>query len=121
MRGTVVACRPQSRLVRIEGKHSAVTVTPKAFLDKASSSEFKAWLVQCRRELHAIPELFFQENETSAYIRARLDGLGIPYEHPLGVTGVRGMITGGESRGQVGAIMLLDISGGSGGHHVRAG
>lgn len=39
-------------------------------------------------------QLSFQEHNTSAYIRAQLDALGIPYTYPLGVTGIRAVLSG---------------------------
>ena len=47
-----------------------------------------------RRHLHAHPELSFSEQETSAFIKARLDALGIPWTG-MADTGVVGMIEGG--------------------------
>lgn len=49
-----------------------------ALLDKAAALE--PWLVATRRALHQSPELFWQESNTSAYIRRTLDELGIPYK-----------------------------------------
>lgn len=42
------------------------------------------WMVQQRRSLHQIPELAYAEHETSAFIQARLDELGIAFEGGLG-------------------------------------
>jgi amidohydrolase len=47
-----------------------------------------------RRHLHAHPELSFSEKETSAFIKARLDALGIPWTS-MADTGVVGTIEGG--------------------------
>lgn len=46
-----------------------------------------------RRHLHANPELSFSENETSAFVKARLDELGIHWV-AMADTGVVGTITG---------------------------
>jgi amidohydrolase len=49
-----------------------------------------------RRHLHAHPELSFSEKETSAFIKARLDSLGIPWTG-MADTGVVGTIKGAQS------------------------
>lgn len=51
--------------------------------------------MQCRA-LHAIPELGFQEEKTSEYIRSQLNGLLIPYRYPVAVTGVTAEIGSGK-------------------------
>lgn len=48
------------------------------FLEQATGIE--DWLVSTRRALHAIPELFYEEHNTSAMIRRHLDELGISYK-----------------------------------------
>jgi amidohydrolase len=50
-------------------------------------------LIQYRRHLHTHPELSFQEYETSAFIKARLDELGIAWKAMAG-TGVVALIKG---------------------------
>jgi IAA-amino acid hydrolase len=55
---------------------------------RAAADALAPWLVKTRRELHATPELMFREHNTSAYIRAALDEMGIPYEFPVARTGV---------------------------------
>ncbi|SFE78844.1 amidohydrolase [Pedobacter antarcticus] len=50
-------------------------------------------VVANRRHLHANPELSFQEYETSKFIQARLQELGIPFT-VMADTGVVGLITG---------------------------
>lgn len=56
-----------------------------------------------RRHLHAHPELSFQENETSAYIKGRLDEMGIPWES-MADTGVVARIHGNGSSDRVVAL-----------------
>jgi amidohydrolase len=56
-----------------------------------------------RRHLHANPELSFSEKETSAFIKSRLDELGIPWTSMAG-TGVVGTIEGGKTSGRMIAL-----------------
>lgn len=46
-----------------------------------------------RRYLHSNPELSFQEHETSSFVKARLDELGIPWQAIAG-TGITAIIKG---------------------------
>ncbi|KAK7389605.1 hypothetical protein VNO78_24777 [Psophocarpus tetragonolobus] len=62
------------------------------FLDIAKKPEVFDWMVKIRRKLHENPELAYEELNTSKLIREELDQLGIPYKHPVGVTGVIGFI-----------------------------
>ncbi|HNR07000.1 MAG TPA: M20 family metallopeptidase [Saprospiraceae bacterium] len=64
-------------------------------------------VVLYRRHLHAHPELSFLERETSGYVKARLDELGIPWEAMAG-TGVVGMIRG-ESPGDGGPDRVVAL------------
>jgi amidohydrolase len=50
-------------------------------------------VIENRRHLHTYPELSFQEYETSAFVKARLDAIGIPWQ-PLAGTGVVALIRG---------------------------
>jgi amidohydrolase len=52
-------------------------------------------LVAIRRDLHAHPELAFQETRTAGVVAAELRRLGIPFVTGVGVTGVVGTIQGG--------------------------
>ncbi|XP_020228048.1 IAA-amino acid hydrolase ILR1-like 5 [Cajanus cajan] len=67
------------------------------FLDIAKKAEVFDWMVKIRRKIHENPELGYQEFETSKLIREELDKLGIPYKHPVAVTGVIGFIGTGTS------------------------
>lgn len=60
-------------------------------------------LVKDRRHLHANPELSFQEYNTSSYIKACLDELGIPWQ-PMAETGVVALIKGDLPADQVVAL-----------------
>jgi amidohydrolase len=57
------------------------------------AAERLAGTIADRRYLHSHPELSFSEQETSAFIKARLDMLGIPWKAMAG-TGVVGTIDG---------------------------
>ena len=51
-------------------------------------------LISHRRNLHAMPELGFEETKTSKYIQDELTKLGIPIKTNYGKTGVVGVIKG---------------------------
>jgi IAA-amino acid hydrolase len=67
------------------------------FLDSAKSPEVFDWMINIRRKIHENPELGYQEFETSKLIRSELDKMGIPYKHPVAITGVIGFIGTGLS------------------------
>lgn len=54
-------------------------------------------MLEMRRHLHAHPELSYNENDTSAFVRERLAELGIPFEN-LGQTGIVAKIGSGGPR-----------------------
>src|SRR3546814_130487 len=60
-------------------------------------------IVGWRRCLHQNPELSFQEYETSAFVKARLDDLGIPYT-PMADTGLVAHIYGEQPSDKVVAL-----------------
>ena len=60
-------------------------------------------IVGWRRHLHQNPELSFQEYETSAFVKARLDDLGIPYT-PMADTGLVAHIYGEQPSDKVVAL-----------------
>ena len=62
----------------------------------SDAEAIQGWLVGHRRALHQIPETMYEEEKTSAYIRAVLDDLGVPYQWPVAGTGVVGTLGGGE-------------------------
>ncbi len=67
-------------------------------------------LVKHRRNLHSIPEIGFEEENTSKYIQNELKKLNIPYKAGYGKTGVVGVIKGGLGEGR--SIMIrADIDG----------
>ncbi len=57
------------------------------------AKQFHADITDIRRHLHAHPELSFHEYQTSAFVKARLDELGISWS-PIADTGVVALITG---------------------------
>lgn len=57
------------------------------------AKDFFTDTVETRRHLHQNPELSFEEYETSAFIKQKLDDLGIPYQ-VMANTGVVGIIKG---------------------------
>ena len=57
----------------------------------------EAELREIRRDIHAHPELCFQEQRTADVIARRLTEWGIPIHRGLGGTGVVGIIRGGDS------------------------
>ena len=52
-------------------------------------------LIAVRRDLHAHPELGFQEHRTAGVVASELARLGIPHQTGIGKTGVVGLIEGG--------------------------
>ncbi len=74
-----------------------------AQIEKLVSGSLLDEVINIRRHLHRHPELSFQEQETSAYIRKLLDSWGIPYQFPLVETGLLARIKG-EKKGRVIAL-----------------
>lgn len=68
---------------------------------------FEEELIGWRRHLHSIPELGFQEHETSAFVAARLEEWGIPYERLAG-TGIVATIKRGSSDNSIGIRADMD-------------
>ena len=52
-------------------------------------------LIAIRRDIHAHPELGFQEVRTAGVVAGELERLGIPHQTGIGRTGVVGLIEGG--------------------------
>lgn len=70
---------------------------------KKIASEIISDVLSIRRELHKNPELSFKEYATSAYIKASLDKLGIPWVS-IADTGVLATIEGNAKSGKVIAL-----------------
>jgi amidohydrolase len=67
-----------------------------------------AMLRALRRDIHAHPELGFQEERTSELIATTLSGWGIPVDRGLGKTGVVGIVKQGSSSRAVGLRADID-------------
>jgi len=61
-----------------------------------------------RRDIHAHPELCFEEQRTSDLVAQLLTEWGIPIHRGLGTTGVIGIIRNGESDRAVGLRADMD-------------
>jgi amidohydrolase len=69
---------------------------------------FQTELEAIRRDLHAHPELCYEEQRTSDVVAARLADWGIPVVRGLGGTGVVGIITNGTSNRAIGLRADMD-------------
>ncbi len=67
-----------------------------------------ASIAAVRRDIHAHPELGFEEERTSDLIARTLEGWGIPTHRGLGKTGVVGIVRGGDSPRAVGLRADID-------------
>lgn len=73
-------------------------------MDKALHDTLTQW----RRHLHAHPELTSQEADTSAFVQARLQELGIPFVAGIGGHGVVATLSRGQSNRAVGLRADMD-------------
>ncbi|MET0267955.1 MAG: M20 aminoacylase family protein [Duganella sp.] len=69
---------------------------------------FQSELQQIRRDLHAHPELCYEEQRTSDVVAGKLTEWGIPVIRGLGVTGVVGIIKNGNSSRSIGLRADMD-------------
>jgi hippurate hydrolase len=69
---------------------------------------FQSELQQIRRDLHAHPELCYEEQRTSDVVAAKLTEWGIPVIRSLGLTGVVGIIKNGSSQRAIGLRADMD-------------
>jgi amidohydrolase len=67
---------------------------------KTLANTNSAAVIEFRRHLHANPELSFKEYQTAAFVKAKLDGMGIGWE-AIGETGVVAIIKGEKAGGDV--------------------
>ncbi|MFM9888987.1 MAG: M20 aminoacylase family protein [Burkholderiales bacterium] len=61
-----------------------------------------------RRDIHAHPELGFQENRTAALVAQRLESFGCEVHRGIGRTGVVGVLRSGRSGGAIGLRADMD-------------
>jgi hippurate hydrolase len=69
---------------------------------------FQSEIQQIRRDLHAHPELCYEEQRTADVVAAKLTEWGIPVIRGLGVTGVVGVIRHGNSGRAIGLRADMD-------------
>jgi hippurate hydrolase len=69
---------------------------------------FQSELQQIRRDLHAHPELCYEEQRTADVVAAKLTEWGIPVIRGLGLTGVVGIIKNGSSQRSIGLRADMD-------------
>jgi amidohydrolase len=69
---------------------------------------FHAELQQIRRDIHAHPELCFEEHRTAAVVAQKLQEWGIPVIRGLGGTGIVGKITNGDGQRAIGLRADMD-------------
>ena len=67
-----------------------------------------AGIANVRRDIHAHPELCFQEKRTADLVAAKLTEWGIPMHRGMGTTGVVGIIKNGTSKRAVGLRADMD-------------
>jgi hypothetical protein len=102
LRSSVVHCWAVSLVALCLASAARAHAQPAAAEVLAEAHALSDQLVSWRRELHQIPELFFQEYNTSAYVQRELSQLGIPFTVVAG-TGIRAAI------GEVGAEGVLSV------------
>ena len=70
--------------------------------------QFHGELQQIRRDIHAHPELCFEEQRTADIVAAKLTEWGIPVLRGMGVTGVVGILRNGSSERAIGLRADMD-------------
>ena len=68
----------------------------------------QAALTSWRQELHSFPETAFEEHRTSAYVAAKLESFGIPYQKGLAGTGIVATLHGREAGPAIGLRADMD-------------
>lgn len=69
---------------------------------------FQAEIQAIRRDIHAHPELCYEENRTANVVVKKLTEWDIPFERGLGVTGVVGIIKNGTGKRAIGLRADMD-------------
>ena len=67
-----------------------------------------AAIAEVRRDIHAHPELCFQEVRTADVVAAKLTEWGIAFERGMGTTGIVGIVSSGSSRRAIGLRADMD-------------
>lgn len=70
--------------------------------------QFQAEIQQIRRDIHAHPELSFEEKRTADVVARKLEEWGIPVVRGLGGTGIVGIIQNGSSNRSIGLRADMD-------------
>ena len=70
--------------------------------------EFHSELRQIRRDIHAHPELCFEERRTAELVAQKLTEWGIPVIRGMGTTGVVGVVKNGSSKRAIGLRADMD-------------
>lgn len=70
--------------------------------------QFQAEIQQIRRDIHAHPELCFEEHRTSEVVAQKLEAWGIPIIRGLGGTGIIGVLKNGTSERAIGMRADMD-------------
>ncbi|MFZ6862065.1 M20 aminoacylase family protein [Undibacterium sp. Ji67W] len=70
--------------------------------------EFQHEIQQIRRDIHAHPELCYEEHRTSEIVARKLEEWGIPVVRGLGGTGIVGIINNGSSERAIGLRADMD-------------
>ena len=84
---------------------------------RAITERIEPQLIAIRRDIHAHPELGFEEVRTAGVVAAELARLGIPHQAGIGRTGVVGLIEGGRPgpvlaiRADMDALPILEKTG----------
>jgi amidohydrolase len=84
---------------------------------RAITDRIEAGLIEIRRDIHAHPELGFEEVRTAGVVAGELARLGIPHQTGIGRTGVVGIIEGGRPgpvlaiRADMDALPILEKTG----------